>query len=941
MSQKLLNETQSAIKLGITKELLYAYVRIGVRGQKLKVESNKRDFKFNEIELEKYESFLKDRWINNPEERRPAVPRFIKEFLKIESNGQCARCFSGHRMDDAHIIPWSESFSHFHHNLIRLCTDCHTKYDDGIISRGEIIKLKDGLINKLRKTLKTEEDLSLNSIKSIPKPDLNFVGRESYIKKINSTIEKERITILTGAGGVGKTELLIKSLEKRDEFFQWFKTEKHNSILDLKQEIFIEFNSSTFEELLSSLDEKSDRIIVFDGFEQLIRNDGDKTLNFIRDLIRYTSRVKFILTTQIDLVDYSFRSKTIIIKGFKKKESKILLANYLPTFDVENIKWIIEFSNGHVLTMKLLIGLISFYKDSKKVKSKLKEKGVRFIESPLRKEQDSKSSLNLSLKLTYDSLNDSERYVLAYLTNFPIGFKEHSIEVLNNAKFVNNIYVDDVHFISAKLKQFNLIEHEYDPLNQSRITILNPIKQYIISDFKRKSLKSWHEIKIHAFLYLMLEAREIYQQFVLTERWEEAIWRYEIELSNYIFAIKSSIHSAYCRVCLKYIDQKDYLTIITGFAGALYKYLFTRGHNSYGIIINEEGAKAHIKMGEYDLAIEDLTVTAQLYLRNNDLKNSKRILEQMKECNIKVKDDSKLLNLYLIEGELIKYERPDKALSLYLKGLELLSNSKDIDFKHSHTALLNSEIGRIHENYYGDLKKALEHYKIASDIYNEIKDYSNLYSCFYHIGNCYSGKRNFKLSLEYYKDSLCGFIRTGQKQYIGNALSEIARLRVDKPSLDYSFIDEYVLTTGMSDIKEEIETKINNDLILDDFHLNAGLNNNQVYKLFQIIKIVSFMKTLNSEIREWSNETLLLLGEKEDIKYSLPWFFLNIAIQISLINDSKEEEKLFTLKNYCYLNGGEVEHDIFDPFKWLALWLETFKIENTSRGQLFAEIENF
>lgn len=941
MSDKLLDENQSAIKLGITKELLYAYVRKGVKGQKLKVKSGKREIKFSEKELEEYENFLKDKWRTNPKEKRPDVPKFIKEFLKVESNGQCARCFSGHRMDDAHIIPWSECFSHFHHNLIRLCTDCHTKYDDGIISREEIAKLKNGLISKLRTSLLSKEGLSINSIRSVPKPDLNFVGREEEIKKINNTLEKERITIITGAGGVGKTELLIKSLEKCDELVKWFKTEKYDSILDLKREILMEFNSSTFTELLSSLDQKSDLIIVFDGFEKLFSNDGDETLNFLGDLIRHTSKVKFILTTQINVDDYSFRAKTIIIKGLKKSESRILLSNLLPNLDIDNLEWVIEFSNGHVLTIKLLIGLINFYKDSEKVKSKLKEKGVEFIDSPLRKEQNAKSSLNLSLKLSYDSLNDSERYVLTYLTNFPIGCKDYSLEIFNNSKLIDDIYIDDVDYIIAKLNQFHLIEDEYDSLNQSRIIILNPIKQYIISNIKSKSLKIWHQLRIVAFKNLLIEAVVIYQHNSLTERWEEAIWRYEVELPNYIYAINKSIHSAYCKDCLKYCDEKDYLNIITGFAGVLYKYLFLRGHYSYGLKINEEGAKAHIQLGEYDLAIEDLTMMAQLYLRNNDLKSSKRILEQMKLCSSKIKDSSKLFYLYFIEGEIIREHQPDEAINLFSKGLELLSDFEDINFKNSNTALLNAEIGRVYEKHYRDFKKALENYTIASDIYFDIKDYSNLYSCFYHIGNCYSGEKKIKLSLKYYKDSLIGFIRTGQKQYIGNALSEIARLRVDHPSLDYSFIEENVLITGMLDIKEEIEVTIKTDLILDNFHLNAGLNNNQVYKLFQIIKFLSFMKQLNSKIREWSNEILLLLGKERDIKYSYPWFFLNIATQISLITDGEQDENLIILKNYCYLHGGEVEHDIFDPFKWLALWLEENKIENTTRGQLFAEFEIF
>ncbi len=940
MSKKFLNENQAALKLGITKELLYSYVKTGIRENKLKVSETKRNILFEENILDKYESFLKEKWIINSKEKRPTIPKFIKEFLKIESNGQCARCHSGHRLDNAHIIPWSESFSHFHHNLIRLCTDCHIKYDDGIIPREEILQIKKKLIDKLKNSLIAEEDLSIDSLHAIPNPDLNFIGRQLYIKEIHDTIENERITILSGVGGIGKTELLIKSLEGYKQLVKWFKTDNFDLLQDLKYEILNEFNVNSIQDLFNVLDER-DLILVFDGLEKLLINDGDKTLNFLRDLSSYTTKVRIIITTQINLDDYSFKSRTIKLKGLLEDESNLFLTNFLPEFNLDDLNWVTKFSNGHALTIILLIGLIRFYQDPKKVKEKLKTKGVEFINSPSRKEQSPKSSFNLSLKLSYEALDLSEQSILTLLTNFPGGCKDYTLEVFEKSSFVDDIYIDDIDFIIARLNQFNLIEKEYDPLNQMRITLLNPIKQFIISEVKTKSLKIWHQLKIMAFRNLMIEAIVIYQHNVLTERWEEAIWRYEIELPNYINAFKNSVHSAYCKDCLKYCDKKDYLRIITGFAGGLYKYLFTRGYIQYGLKMNEEGAKAHMNLGEYDLAIEDLTMLAQLYYRNNDFNNAEKVLKQMKFCNSKLKDDSKLVHLYLIEGEILRESYPKKAISLYKKGLKILSNSsEDKDFKNSNTALLNAEIGRIYEVYYRNYDKALEYNFIAYSLYDEIKDYSNLYSSSHHIGNCYAFLGEFNLAIKYYKESLFGFISNGQKQYIGNTLSELGRLRVDKPNLDYDFIDENVIKYGLEDIKEEIELTINTNPNSEQYHLNAGLFSNQIYKLWHIIKLISFSN--NSQLMsDWAQQLLSKIQKNEDIKYSYPWFFLNIALLVTTINkESNVDNDLKSIKYYCYLYGGEVEHDIYDPFKWLALWLKYKEFEHTSRGQLFAEIDN-
>ncbi|MEX0996922.1 MAG: hypothetical protein WDZ45_07730 [Flavobacteriaceae bacterium] len=939
MHEKLLNESQAAIKLGITKELLYSYVRTGVNGSKLKAISSKREIKFLESELDKFETFLKGKWVTNAKEKRPSIPKFIKEFLKVESNGQCARCFSGHRLDDAHIIPWSKSFSHFHHNLIRLCTDCHVKYDDGIISEQEINDIKRGLIEKLKKSLLIEDNLFTDSLHSIPNPDLNFVGREAYITNIEATIKGERILCVTGPGGIGKTELLIKSLEKHKQLVKWFKTEGHNSIQDLKREILIEFNSSSFSELYSFLDELG-LILVFDGLENLINNDKDKTLDFIGDLFRYTSKVRLIITTQVNIEDYSFKTKSIKVKGLTKAESSLLLKSALPEFKLEDLDWVNKFSNGHVLTIKLLIGLIRFYQDSQKVKNKLKEKGVDFISSPSRIQQNIKSSLNLCLRISYEALNDSEQYILVLLTNFPGGVKEYFLDNFKKDTFFEDVNIDDFDRIVARLNQFNLIDKEFDPLNQSRLFLINPIRQFVMSEIKRKSLKTWHRLRIIAFENLMMETLAIYSHNVQTERWEYAILRYEVELTNYIYSIKCSIHSAYCEKCIKHSDKKEYLRIITGFAGGLYKYLFTRGHYLYGLKINEEGAKAHMELGEYDLALEDLTMLAQLYIRNDDMKNAQRILEQMKHCSLKINDSYKLFYIYLVEGQIIKKTQPENSINLFFRALELLSiSSYDTDFKNSNTALLNAEIGRIYETCYGDFETALEYYTKASNIYNGIKDYSNLYSCFYHIGNCYSNKCDFKLSLKYYRKSLMGFMRTGQKQYIGNALSEIARLRVDYPILDYSFIDKNIINSGLMDIQEEIKLSLKTNPNLEQYHLNSGLSKNQIYKLWSIIKLASFTSHLVL-INDWCNGLLNSIQNDKDIRFSYPWFFLNIALLVSQIEKKESiDENIKSIKQLCYLHGGEVEHDIFDPFKWLALWLDYKEIEKTTRGQLFAEIE--
>lgn len=47
----------------------------------------------------------------------------------------CARYGDGSPLSDAHITEWEVSRSNHHHNLLRLCNNCHGLYDNKTITR--------------------------------------------------------------------------------------------------------------------------------------------------------------------------------------------------------------------------------------------------------------------------------------------------------------------------------------------------------------------------------------------------------------------------------------------------------------------------------------------------------------------------------------------------------------------------------------------------------------------------------------------------------------------------------------------------------------------------------------------------------------------------------------------------------------------------------------
>lgn len=119
---KLLSATDAAIYMGITKELLYAYIKNAPKKNKgdsrrlssIVIEGQNY---FDKEELDNFDDYLKEPWSDSASQR-PPIPTYIKDYLKIEIQGKCPISGIGYPLEDAHISPYCESLNHHHHNII-------------------------------------------------------------------------------------------------------------------------------------------------------------------------------------------------------------------------------------------------------------------------------------------------------------------------------------------------------------------------------------------------------------------------------------------------------------------------------------------------------------------------------------------------------------------------------------------------------------------------------------------------------------------------------------------------------------------------------------------------------------------------------------------------------------------------------------------------------
>ena len=276
--EKLLNDTEAAIKLGITKELLYAYVR---NAPKMHLGHSRRLVStvvagvnyFTEKELLEFDAYLQEPW-SGPNEKRPPIPQYIEDYLKTEIGGKCPITGKGYPLENAHITGYAQSRNHHHHNLIRVAKEEHTKTDNKVIDRQLLRNTKDQLIERLRNQLRNDIQNTLASTK-VPLPHEIFLGREEQLKELAAAISTNRLIVVEGLGGIGKTELLLNVLKNKNSDLPvlWIDIETISSVSDLNIVLNSQVAQLMGEQVGCSLIESlygKNVILVFDSLEKLL-----------------------------------------------------------------------------------------------------------------------------------------------------------------------------------------------------------------------------------------------------------------------------------------------------------------------------------------------------------------------------------------------------------------------------------------------------------------------------------------------------------------------------------------------------------------------------------------------------------------------------------------------------------------------------------------------
>ena len=560
----------------------------------------------------------------------------------------------------------------------------------------------------------------------------NLIGREEALLDFKNKLNDNKIILVTGIGGVGKTEFVKKFLEQislEDRKIGWFdyNISFRDTILNTKGLVentnaFVQDQEAVYWErfaLIRKL-EKND-ILVFDNVD----NEN------IEPILKLECKV--IMTTRCIFEQYKKTFFNYSMEFLSLEACRELFLFYwekeIKTKEEEEyLDKIIELTANHTLSLELLAKTCrASYISVKELYRKLYREGfsLQSIKETIKRNNYSDDKIFIEhmsklYEVPKEKLSEIEIHVLKNLCVIPLTdldikvLKEwlglDSFDVLNHLnekgwiKIENNTNTNTVtmHRVIAEI-----LKHKLSPCYEDCECLIEEVSKSIDYDI--------NDIKIYTAPYLQ-QAEDIVNTFneneLILAKLNGTIGIVKNKQGNYEEALK------YYNRVLKFNKEgliKNPLDIATSY-------------NNIGNVYNN--------MGKYKEAFEYHKEALEI--------NRKILGENHPDTAISYNNIGNVYN---------GMEKHEEALEHYKKALEI--KKEILGENHPDTAISYNNIGSIYSKK-GEYEKALEYYKKALEIRREIlgENHPNTASSYNNIGSIYRKEGKNKEALEYYKKAL-------------------------------------------------------------------------------------------------------------------------------------------------------------------------------------------
>jgi 5-methylcytosine-specific restriction endonuclease McrA len=541
---EVLTPIAAAAMLGITPELLFAYTiyapkRARGDARRLLYVNDPSHSGFRRADLEAFNQYLWDAWSDDPK-KRPDLPTYVADYLKVECGGQCARCGKGFKLANAHIVPWADSLSYHHHNLIRLCSACHDEYDaTHLIARAEMQSLKERLIARLRSRLTAPPQIGVSA--RAPTPLLRFVGRDHELGDLVELLQTRRTISLEGPGGIGKTQLLIHALQRlpEEQRVLWIDIQAFKSVSDIKLavEAGLETGGTAVQgRLLREVLADLDITLVFDGVEDLT-TAGDEMLDFFQSLITHTRRPRIVFTSQIELHGVDI-AETFTVGPLEREAGMSVLRSNQTGQSADHsdndMDWLAEFCEGHPLALTLVRGLLDYFKSAVTVKRRVCEHGAAALAAPTRQRHTPSTSLRACLLVSYQALSLEQRSCLFLVSHSPAGCVDQHLA--RDQEYPIGRVEEDI----AALLRWHLVDSE-DWAGHVRLYILSPIRAFVLNEWNSVATPVKEKLRLHLTMSHTMQAMVLCDRHIQKADARYGVFRFDQEFPNLLYTFRHAV----------------------------------------------------------------------------------------------------------------------------------------------------------------------------------------------------------------------------------------------------------------------------------------------------------------------------------------------------------------------------------------------------------------
>ena len=899
-SSRLLTDIQAAHHLGITIELIYAYTQHGCGAEARKLSTVQRAGRtyFDKAELEDFDRYLRQPWVVDGVNRLK-VPEWIEAHLRAESDNQCLRCGAGRGVETAHIEAWSKSRSHYHGNLVRICAACHKEHDrHKSLLNVELRRIKNDRVGRTKARLARQMGL-VESRFSPPPSEMKFVGRTEELETLCTALEEGRAVLLQGPGGIGKTQLLLKALERRRAGGRviWLDVEGYESPEDLMTALAMSSAEleagDTLEQVVRALDSE-ECCVVLDGIEQLAEAGLDAVDDLMANVRKRMQKAQLVVTSQVNFPRTGFDRK-LALSGLDTESCRrlfrTLVRDDVRIDDVSEAQ-LLSFAEGHPLALRLIAILVEYLESGQSALQAIGREGARVVEVPKRGEQNRKTSLDMCLSLAYRMLSVEEKRLLFVIASCPGGLFAHQLEHYGGS---------DTAMLAAALRRWSLVERRDVGVSINRWYALSPIRSIAVRRWREENEAEAKALTNDLLRDFGLMAVGIEENAQDTSDIPHMVWRFWLEWRNLQLVVnESEAHPS----------DSDLALLATCVCSSMVGFFFVARLPKLGVRMMIRGARIALRAGNWEEASGYIAEAASLAQRSDDNRLASEVEELLKEMPAEGADEGHIAitkailanhrgDAHAKEKEARKaieqYEGARDRLTLAGAGndeAELVENRSSLSGAYQMLGL-----ALLAQSMPGE---ACEAYESALGLVGGTSRPVNEGQILYQIGRCRNALGEYPESADYFARAAMHFQEIGMRDYLANALGSLGYRLLelgDSTGLPPPLPKE-VLRDGIQDAVKSIQQSI-------VVQLQTGTVDSKwaIRKLFGTVVVLSLSGETESlgvagqAVMEWTKK-LRDAGETEEVARRAAFEILHLeALSELMMSIARVEDQARTVGN--------------------------------------------